>query len=622
MSGYIDFVNLGGTRKDLRDIRGDNLALIDGYYEEMTVGDAEQLVATVGVNDKVPYLFRTSGGSADIGDREVDKIVGGSFPWNQWIDPEQVTELAVDETRAKVVALTSGARVVAGHKYLYVIYLLDVANVSHLGQFSLYTKVSGSAARIANIYAKEAGVTAAIFTSEYSGISSGGTSDEGGLWQYFSLSAEDTGGTTKVKAQLFDLTQMFGSTIADYIASLETSTPGAGVAWFRKLFPKPYYAYNAGSMESVETDLHKMTGFNQWDEQWELGTYNESTGAAISGDENIRSKNFIPVVPGATYYFKAPNNIVKLAYDSAKNYIGVIGTDSANATREIPENCAFIKFYMYKAYGTTYKNDICINIHWDGERDGEYEPYVAHEYALSPVVLRGVPKLDSGNKLYYDGDTYEADGTVTRRFGIVDLGTLDWSWQSSWGAWYTTLPLAKRPVASAYFNAVSEKYRSGTQDAVLWHEEYVNYMAKAASSDNFIVRNGSEETTPSGYLVYELATPTTEQANPYQTPQIVDDWGTEEYRDALATAQSNPRDVAIPVGHDTTYRNNLRAKLEMAPESPSGDGDYILRQTSGQNEYVLLEKELPSLPSEDGTYTLKCTVSGTTKTLTWESDAE
>ena len=51
--------------------------------------------------------------------------------------------------------------------------------------------------------------------------------------------------------QIFDLTQMFGSTIADYIYSLEQTTAGAGVAWFKKLFPKPYYAYNAGETTCV-----------------------------------------------------------------------------------------------------------------------------------------------------------------------------------------------------------------------------------------------------------------------------------------------------------------------------------------------------------------------------------
>ena len=50
---------------------------------------------------------------------------------------------------------------------------------------------------------------------------------------------------------LFDLTEMFGSTVADYIYSLEQANAGEGVAYFRNLFPQYYYAYNAGEETCV-----------------------------------------------------------------------------------------------------------------------------------------------------------------------------------------------------------------------------------------------------------------------------------------------------------------------------------------------------------------------------------
>lgn len=57
------------------------------------------------------------------------------------------------------------------------------------------------------------------------------------------------------------------------------------------------------------------------------------------------------------------------------------------------------------------------------------------------------------------------------------------------------------------------------------------------------------------YLVYELATPTTEQAEPFQSLQILDPYGTEEYVTA----------GIVPVGHETKYPENLRAKIEGLP---------------------------------------------------------
>ena len=103
--------------------------------------------------------------------------------------------------------------------------------------------------------------------------------------------------------------------------------------------------------------------------------------------------------------------------------------------------------------------------------------------------------------------------------------------------------------------------------------------------------------------------------------ELAIDFGTEEFVDAAVEA--NERDVAIPVGNETVYKANLRAKLEMAPDSPDGDGDYIVRQTNGQNSYIpLVEvKELPDMPSSDGAYKLRCTVSNGTATLSWVSDS-
>lgn len=53
---------------------------------------------------------------------------------------------------------------------------------------------------------------------------------------------------------LFDITQMFGSTIADYIYSLEQANAGAGVAWFKQMFPAESYPYNPGEIISSRTE--------------------------------------------------------------------------------------------------------------------------------------------------------------------------------------------------------------------------------------------------------------------------------------------------------------------------------------------------------------------------------
>ena len=71
----------------------------------------------------------------------------------------------------------------------------------------------------------------------------------------------DYGDIELENAQLFDLTAMFGSTIADYIYSLERADAGAGVAWFRNLFPKDYYPYDNSY---TETCVSAVNGDPYW----------------------------------------------------------------------------------------------------------------------------------------------------------------------------------------------------------------------------------------------------------------------------------------------------------------------------------------------------------------------
>lgn len=630
MANDIEELYLNGTRYGFNDERLASKANIDGAYDGMTVGNAEQLVGTTFEEDSVPYNFRTSGGSIDIGDREYDELVGGTVAWNQLCaDYATKTEAGITLTNngyGKLTAsgtstaggnhqfITTGQTVKAGHKYLINAGTLaaagDVANIYFMDSTN---SVSIKAIRIDYPH-EEAYIVTATTT--------------GNMRYYLNFSSADIAITGSITPQVIDLTQMFGSTIADYINSLETANAGAGVAWFKKLFPKDYYPYNAGQLMSVKASAHNTVGFNAWDEEWELGYYNVTTGEPATSSQNLRSKNFIPVVPNTSYYAKIPTGYIAICeYDADKNFIKCT-QGIANSGITTTDDTHFIRFHCTSAYGTTYNNDICINLSWDGERDGEYEPYVKHEYALdSDLELRGIPKLDASNNLYYDGDTYEDDGTVTRKWGFYTIQTSDITLDN--GGSYTNVVCAKIQNLPSMLKtnakqAIHSKYGVAQ---VVWPFDDTSNIGKFANNPAthaywFIFPVGTTieqmRTALSGTtIVYELATPTTEEAEPYQNPQIVDDFGTEEYVDAGVTASTPTRDVAIPVGHNTKYQPNLRAKLEMLPNSPDGDGDYLMRQTNGENSFVPFVKELPALPSEDGTYVLKCTVSGSTKTLNW-----
>lgn len=591
-------------------------ALINGYYEDLVAGGSEQLLSSVYEEDSEPYLFRTSGGSLDIGDREEDTIVGGTVAWNQLAElPTTRTQGGITVTNNNDGSLTINGTATELVNSFAISSTFSSGHVYYFGgipsNIRIYNQLYKGSSWVKNLNLTEQG--------RVRKLTDNADADQLRSSQY--IAAGTSFSNVTYHPMVFDLTQMFGPTIADYIYSLEQANAGAGVAWFKKLFNKPYYEYDAGTLKSVEgLQSHDMRGFNAWDEEWEVGGINTS-GEPATADNRIRSKNFIPVFPNTSYYFKSPSGLYIWAYDADKNYIGRIGSGNlVTGASTTPSNCAYIKFVPnYPSYGTTYNNDICINLSWDGERDGEYEPYKKRSYPLDDfLMLRGIPKLDANNKLYYDGDVYEADGTVTRKYGIVDLGTLTWAlWPNYTDVFRvpvlndmkTVANEAKAPFVQAKYELVQGVDMVSTDKSIaMLHGGYV------AIHDSAFTDAASFKAAMSGVmLVYELATPTTEEAEPYQTPQIVDDFGTEEY----------VTDSIVPVGHVTKYMPNLKAKLEMAPDSPGeGDGDYILRQTNGKNKYVklIIPTELPTAPSEDGTYHLKLTIANGTATLAWEAE--
>lgn len=581
----------------------------DGYYPQMTVGNAEQLVSTVGVDDQNPYLFRTAGGPLDIGEYEEDKTVGGTLCWNQWYDFTQesskwLSNGSVTKTwNDGIVTLSNGS---TDSAYVYQ-NITEIASHKYLYYVDGETTVIGDGATVypaISIYATGAttNITVSFGTSGRK-VLSGIFAAASDFTNRFQIRPNHTGSSVKVYSyMLFDLTQMFGSTIADYIYSLEIANSGAGVAWFRKYFPKPYYAYNAGELMSVQTSAHKMVGFNQFDGTTVKG-HKWTSGEYVSANNSFAATSTkIPCIPNREYCFYFPNLTKTVAiyftkFDANGNYISNTNyynllVSTKYITYVIPDDVHYITFFMYAAsdFINEELEDVCVNLSWDGERDGEYEPYEEHVYPLdSDLVLRGQPKLDANNDLYYNGDTYEADGTVTRKYGIVDLGTLTWNLLTPTNetdrVFQTNVP---NKILGWYNFICSAPYTVSTVSTTNMHYDGYNKVIRGHGSNNAIyIRDDNYDTAAlfkaamsEIYLVFELETPTTESADPYTNPQVVNDFGTEEYTDT--------RTIPIPVGHETWYPANLRAKLEMAPNSPDGDGDYIVRQTNGENEYVPL----------------------------------
>ena len=557
---------------DVTGLKNDFNQFPNGNYPEMGAGYANQLVSGLKKEDQTPYNFRAVPYDATL--EEVKKIVGVTVVNNQLFNfPQQNTSNGVTLTFENGVVTLSGtatsgycsfltARITGGHKIL-----VDTKVVNNPDNLTI---TFGSLNGQGRATIGSSSITNANNLAYASGI---GIEGYGGTGTVFN--------NVKFQCYCTDLTQELGTTIADYVYSLETATAGAGVAWLKKNFPKQfdagYQAYDTGTLKSIEGLSGKKTvGFNQWDEECELGQYNTNTGNKVTTSDVIRSKNYIPIIPSTTYYANASSNasayLKPLFYDADKGYIGTINS-LHNGTFTTPNNAYFMTFFMDTSYGATYNHDICINLS-DPTKNGTYEPYEAHSYALdSDVVLRGIPKLDSNNQLYYDGDEYLPDGTINRMYGVVDLGTLNWEANSgNAGQFYGALPARATTVYDGS-TCRSSKYASGnaydrTSDKVI-----CTNVGYAWIYDTSFSSATELKTSLSGaYLIYELETPTTETADPYTTPQIISPDGTEEYIYADGAFE-------LPVGHSTDYPVNVSGQLDDILDTPSANGTYTLKAT-------------------------------------------
>lgn len=296
---------------------------------------------------------------------------------------------------------------------------------------------------------------------------------KGTAWSIGASTGSAITGLTSGSDMVIDLTLLCGSTIADYIYSLEQGTAGAGVAFFRSLFGKDYYQYDAGSMQSVQVAGRKI----------------EKTG-----EETI-----------------------------------------------------------------TYPLD-------------------------SSLVLRGKLMMDADHKLYFGGDTYKSNGDVGRNYAeytipanvsLTKIATQTTGWYQ-----YAFNPSPSQATAG------NDDTRWQCDKMATFNNTYYNDVKASITSAlaypygsgfRFVLNTDSSSTAKSMIagmkIVYPLATPTTESADPFTNPQVVYDNGTETYLDGAT------RDIDMPVGHNSLYYPDMVGFLSQIPEAPSANGTYTLKVT-------------------------------------------
>lgn len=290
---------------------------------------------------------------------------------------------------------------------------------------------------------------------------------------------------------LIDLTQLADSRVTDYDS-------------FVKYYPLSYYSYTQGELVSFNGNAIKTVGFNQWDEEWEQGTIN-AQGQPVDDLNNIRSKNFIPVLASTEYYAKCPSTVYVLAYyyDGNQNFISGAVT-VGNQTFTTPSNCCYLKIRT-GSYGGTYNNDICINIS-DLSKNGTYEPYTSSTTSI-PTSTYFPTGMKSAGSVY---DELSNNKAITR-VGVANLGSFNWTMYSvTQGNLFRSPNLSTIGYALAYdsINLICALYPTVKASQRIDKSISVGSNGCVDIIDSTYNDATAFKTAMSGvYLYYELATP-------------------------------------------------------------------------------------------------------------------
>lgn len=593
-----------------------NKADTSGVYPKFTSGTAFQLLSDKVVNNKGAFNFR----QAPVPNgRATMKAVGGSVVWNQLLEPITGSAITVNgvtitpngdgsvtlnntSTNSGVLLSIGSFQQITGHNYLLIVH----GSVNSNG----YTNIGGLSREYSECIVKSITTGAATISLR--------------------TNNNETYSNNKMWFTAFDLTAMFGPTIADYIYSLEQATAGAGVAWFRRYFPKSYYAYNPGSIESTAFGHYKSVGFNLFDinslttddfmAQYasdfyplgEYGSFSVSNGELLLTRNSTSTAVFLCLgkcykgVPmcvsfncksGEIYDIDARTEPPTSLPDNSKRFYRetfLAGTTRINHTfTPSQDGYVYIEYFGNSALSETISN---LNYNYsDPAKNGTYEPYVCYTYHINKI-LSGISKLDSNNNLVFDGDTKTSDGVVTRNRKKIVIDGTNVTFTNAFGAtsngYAVYMGLADyskgEGTVSVITSAICDKF---TQSAKTYTAmEAMTFISSSGAATTMIfilpssVTSLAEANTWASNnpitVEYRLATPTTEQVTGWAEPINVG--VTEEFTDYVE------RDVTIPCGIDADYHTDLKGKLEDMPNLPTENGTYGIKVLNGVVSFVQL----------------------------------
>lgn len=503
---------------------------------------AADIKAPVKQTDNTTWNHRITGGDISIGEdtAKIPVLKGNTIVWNQLVQNGNFTSTSnwTTGTGATFSVTNNIATIKRGDSDNRPIYQNINIISGHKYFISAIVQSDDTAKKTISLGGIDIAETNETTTRQrISGITIGATNDVYRLG-IRDKATENFADFTVENVILIDLTKLFGSDVdivsALSLASVAEITTDKAVQAFERLFPSDYYEYNEGELVSLDVEGVKSTGFNQWDEQYTSG--NGSNGDIDYNQHfHLVSINFIPIIPGQTYYFKSiTDNLTIYGYDSNKQKVANFSLITLqNTTYTIPNGVYYIKFQRGGS-DFSYNNDICINIS-DSSRNGIYIPY--KEETLDLSWIKDIKDSNDNQLFPYGlcsaGSVYDEvqENKVIKRVGCVDLGTLTYT-RSEFSGTYAflkefSLMASGGQKTTVKYTAADQGYVAGMPDKT---------YTSGPASGQFIAIRDDDYSTASDFktamngvmLYYELATPIEVDIDPAKNMSyLVYDLGTE-----------------------------------------------------------------------------------------------
>lgn len=307
-----------------------------------------------------------------------------------------------------------------------------------------------------------------------------------------------------IMPQLFDLTKDFG-------AGNEPTTYDQAVSMYasKGIDITNYVEYTQGTLIDSKPVKLISHGYNLFDGELESG-YISTSGVDTPNQSWLRAKNYIKVIQRETYTWSESNftNFVYCLlalYDANKNFIKRIDITDNRTNYVIPNGCCFVRI-LYSNNGVSYPSvpaNPQIALHITGSRTG-YAPYKAPiEYPITTEILRSAGSVQ--------------DSAVSKKIGSVDLGTLNWTYNS--GRFYVALNGIKKASSydaipnlycSKYLTASKRQIDNSSPDKIIGTGDKIEYIYII---DSDYTDATTFKTAMNGVILnYELATPTEQTA--------------------------------------------------------------------------------------------------------------